>query len=178
MISMLHDSRALAILAASALAFVLSRTRLASGTLLAAAAVVVLAAEASAFDGQRHLTSKFDASFFVWARAVELRALAGLAVLAVAAPTGVVAGRYGGARRGATLGMLALGPFGGALVASSVVLQLAMRRAVTHEPVAERYALLADAIGASTAILAAGTVASVAVLLALALMLARRGERA
>lgn len=178
MIAMLHDSRALAILAASALAFVLSRTRLASGTLLAAAAVVVLAAEASAFDGQRHLTSKFDASFFVWARAVELRALAGLAVLAVAAPTGVVAGRYGGARRGATLGVLALGPFGGALVASSVVLQLAMRRAVAHEPVAERYALLADAIGASTAILAAGTVASVAVLVALALMLARRGERA
>jgi hypothetical protein len=106
-----------AIVLAAILALVVARTRCARWSVYAAPVLVWFFTEAGNFDGERHVNQKFDATFLVWVQAVELRSLAGLALLVLAAPIGAV----GSVGRGSLLGLAALGPFGAALLASSAL---------------------------------------------------------
>jgi len=169
----LLDPFALAILASAALSLWLMRAQRPIGSILAALFVVLLGVEAACFDGRQHQTEKFDATFFVWARAVELRALAGLAIALVAAPCGIAAARLAGTGRGALMGLVTLGPFGLGLFASSVALQLAMSTLEQSAP-EDRYAQLRLSIDLSTRLLCAGTLTSVLACALVALGVRRR----
>jgi hypothetical protein len=50
--------------------------------------VLLASVDLACFDGKRHLTEKLDATSLVWARAVELRAVAGAAFALMGGPLG------------------------------------------------------------------------------------------
>lgn len=130
------------------------------------------------FDGLRHDNHKFDTTVFVWAGAVWRRALAGLALAALAAPLGLAAGRTVGCPRrlpAIAAGLAALLPAALGLAASSLLLQ-ARVLALRTLPAEARVASLVEGIGLSTTLLAVAATASGLVLAALAVAWLRRGR--
>ena len=87
---LLQEPVAAWIVAGTLVSFVLTRTRFAKWSLVAASLVLLASVEVACFDGERHLTKKFDATFFAWGRAVELRAISGAAFVLLGAPLGAV----------------------------------------------------------------------------------------
>ncbi len=171
----LHDPLGLGILAATAITLLVTWTRLANVSAVLLLLVILLGAEAGRFDGRQYVTPKFDASFFVWGRAVELRALAGLAIMVLGPPCGKVVGTLARARRGAFMGAIAIGPFGLGLFASSVLLQVSARRILQSDMAQEeRLEHLQLAIHRSTWILGFATIVSVLACLVLAIRFVRR----
>jgi hypothetical protein len=146
------------------------RTRLSVWFLIGGLGLLALGAHVACFDGRPHVNPKLDATVLVWARAVWLRALAGLAALVLAAPLGQAAGRLAGLRRGWSDGLLVIGGFGAGLLASSVVLQATLRAAVAAE-VPQRLGILRAGVAASSWLLLGG--AAVALLAAAGLAGAR-----
>ncbi len=125
------------------------RTRLSVWFVPLGLALLAVGVHVACFDGRPHLNQKFDATIFVWARAVELRALAGLGAVVLAVPLGQAAGRYAGVSRGWLGGLLVLGVPGLGLVASSVVLQGTLRRLLAAD-VQQRLATLRVGVIASS----------------------------
>jgi hypothetical protein len=155
------------------------RTRLAGWFVVLGLGLLAVGAHLACFDGRPHLNPKLDATAFVWARAVWLRALAGLAALVLAAPLGQAAARLAGARRGWLDGLLVLGSFGLGLLGSSLVLQATLRTVMAAE-VPQRLAILRGGVAASTWLLlgSAGVAVAGAVTLAAWRSRADRAARA
>jgi hypothetical protein len=173
---LLGEPAAFGILAATVLWLVVARTRLARWAVYASPALVWLCTAPGQFDRQRHLTSKLDATVFVWISCVELRALGALALLLLAAPLGATAGRLVGARRGWLGGLAVLAPFAGGLGASSALLLQDVAALAAASELAEggKLALLRAAIARSDEVVAAGTVLSLLACAVLAALAARR----
>lgn len=170
---LLHDPALFSILAGIAVSLVLSVTRFAKGALLAVILVLLATTELAIFDGNRHLTEKFDATFFVWGRVVELRAVAGVGLVLLAGPLGKIVSKLVNREHGVLLGILVLGPFGLGLLASSIALQIAMRTIVADATLANvQLEQLRIAIGQSTWLVSCGTIASVAACVAVSLVAA------
>jgi hypothetical protein len=163
MIRLLQDPYAIAILVGAATSLALARTRLASVSILSALLVLVLGAELGCFDGNSHdeVGAKVDATIFIWARAVELRALGGLAIIVVAAPAGAAAAKVGRFARGSLMGLAVMCPFGFGMLASSIRLQLALRCLLSDEFPADRVAYFQAAVAQSSWLLGMGTLASI-----------------
>jgi hypothetical protein len=124
---LLHEPVAAWILAGTIVSFLMTRTPFAKWSLVVATLVLLASAEVACFDGKRHLTKKFDATFFVWGRAVELRAVVGAAFVLLGGPLVTVGSKLVGRNGGGLLGVTALGLFGLGLLASSIALQISMR---------------------------------------------------
>jgi hypothetical protein len=162
MMDLLHEPLTVGILAATAVSLLLTRTRFATWSILSTLFAYVLSVELACFDGQVHLTEKFDGTFFVWCRAVELRAVGGLAIVSLGAPLGATVARLARAPRGALMGLAAMGPFGLGLLASSIRLQLSMRSILDEgTPPAKRLEYLGAAVEQSSWLVSIGTIASV-----------------
>lgn len=173
---LLHDPLAAWIVAGTLASLVLARTRFAKWSVLLATLVLLASVEGACFDGERHLTNKFDATFFVWAQAVERRAVSGMAFALLGAPLGAVVSHLArrGRGRGWWLGALALGPFGAGQLASSLSLQRAMRTVLTDGMAPDaKLGYLRTAVGHSTWLLGVGTIASVLAGVAIAVAAAR-----
>jgi hypothetical protein len=175
MTDLLREPFAVWIVAGLAVSLALTRTRFANWSLPAMALVFLASIELACFDGKRHPTEKFDATFFVWARAVELRALGGLAIMLMGGPCGTVVANLVHGVRGRRLGAAVAGPFGLGLLASSVWLQFSMRT-ILHEgtPPETRFAHLQAAVARSTWLLSAGTTASIVICASIVVALVRR----
>jgi len=174
---LLRSPAGIGIVVAAALLVALTRTRLTRLAVYATPLLVVLCMEAGRFDGHRHLTQKFDATFFVWIEAVELRALSGLAVVLLAAPLGAVAAKLLPARRGALIGLAALGPCGVGLLASSALILRAVPVIVELPAVEDRLEALRTLVAQADAVLAAGTLLSVVVCASLGIGMLRTDPR-
>jgi hypothetical protein len=171
----LHTPFAAWLLAGTGVCLALTRTRLANWSIPAALFLFLASAELACFDGRRHLTDKFDATFFVWGRAIELRAVGGVAIMLCAGPCGSVVAKLMRVRHGALVGAATVGPFGLGLFASSIQLQLSMPT-IVHEGTAreERLRHLRVAVEASTWLVSAGTIVSVLVCVGVVVAIARR----
>jgi hypothetical protein len=170
---LLRSPAAIGIAVAAVLAVILARTRFARLAVYATPLLVVLCMEAGRFDGHRHLTTKLDATFFVWIQAVELRAVTGLAVLLVAAPIGAAAAKLLPAHRGVRLGLAALGPCGVGLLASSALVLRAVPEMLALPVAEDRLGALRTLVVGADAVLAVGTLLSIVVCAGLAIGLLR-----
>ncbi len=167
------------ILVAAVLAVVLSRTRFARGAIESHPLLVYACAERARFDTDSIAFFGERSDAWDWLHSAEVRAFAGLVVVLLAAPIGLAAARLIGVRRGALLGLAALGPFGAGLVASSRVL-LGLVAAIQAEPQSDlhrRLQLLAAAVEQSDRLVAWGTSLSVLVCAGMAFGLLRQGGR-
>jgi hypothetical protein len=175
---LMHEPATLVIVVASTLALVGTRTRFARWVLYASPVLLWLCTAPGQFDGRRHLTSKIDATAWVWISCVELRVLGAIALLLLAAPMGAAAGRLIGRDRGGLWGLALLTPFAGCLLASSTLLLRATRAIAVEQALDEerKLALLHAAIATSERIIAAGTIVSLLVSASLAFQLAAHRE--
>lgn len=173
---LLREPMALAIVAASILAVVVSRTRHAKWIVVASPLLLWLCTAPGQFDGERHLNAKLDATAFVWISCVELRALGSLALLLLAAPIGAAAARLAGVRNGALSGLAVVAPFAVGLLASSMLLLRTAQAIATGQALVEeeKLALLRAAIGSSEQLVATGTVVSLLACVVIAITLVRR----
>jgi hypothetical protein len=162
-----------ALIAGTVVVLVGLQTRLSGWFAIAGLALLAVGAHVACFDGRPHVNQKLDATVFVWARAVWLRALAGGAALILAAPLGRATGRLAGVRRGWIDGLLVLGAFGLGLLASSVVLQATLRAAQAAD-LPRRIDVVRAGVGASSWVLLGS--AAVAVLAAIGLAAWRRRD--
>lgn len=167
------------VLVAGALAALVGvSTRLAPWALFLGLLVLGVGYEAACFDGRPHLTEKFDATTWVWFKAVQFRALSGILSLALAVPLGRAAGRLAGLRAGGWFGLLMLGIYGLAMLGSSLMVYRAMTNILAQEfPAVVSLENLRHAIHVSSGILRVGsTVTAVGAAVAAALLLRRRAR--
>lgn len=170
---LLHDPVLVSILAGIVVSLALSLTRFPKGALLAVTLVSLATIESAIFDGKRHLTEKFDATFLAWGRVVELRAVAGVGLVLLAGSLGKIISKLVGRGHGVLLGVLLLGPFGLGLLASSISLQIATRTILSESTLADvRLAQLRTAIRLSTWLVGCGTMASAIACIAVGLAVA------
>jgi len=171
---LLGDPVLISVLAGFVVSFALSVTRFDRGALLVMCLVLLATIEVAIFDGQRHLTAKFDATVLVWGRAVALRGAAGLGIVLLAGPFGKTVSRLAGREHGVLLGVLSLGPFGLGLLTSSITLQIATRTIFSEATSSESgLALLRTAVDRSSWLVSGGTVASIATCVAVAIVATR-----
>lgn len=159
MIALIRDTAplSLVLLVGTLVVLLLLRSRASDWGLAAGLLLCGVGVEAACFDGRPHLTEKFDATFFVFCRAVEFRILAGAQLVILAAPLGEAAGRWVGRRRGWAGGLLVFGSFGLSLLASGILVFISALAALLSEtPPAERLELLRQAIRSSSIIVGIG----------------------
>ena len=175
---LLRSPSAEALVVGAAFAALMAGTRHAPWAVYVTPLVFWLCTEAGQFDGQRHVNQKFDATFFVWVQSVELRALAGIVLVALAAPIGAAAGRLVPFGRGARLGLAALGPYGACLVASSARILREVPRMLGLPARDEKLAALRAVVMQADAILAGVRSPRIAVCSCLTVALLRTNARA
>lgn len=95
----------------------------------AAVALVAMGLEAGRFDGEPHLTEKFDATTLVWAHAVAMRPVAGIAAIVLAVPIGRATEPLLGRKKAILAGLATVGPVGLGALGSGGVLLMALERA-------------------------------------------------
>jgi hypothetical protein len=169
----LRDPVVLGILAGTATTLLLTRTRFAKAAIAATLLTLYLTSEAARFDGLRHPGEMFDATLFFWARAVERRAAAGVAILLLGPASGAVFGAALDHARGPIHGMVAALPFGLGMLTSSVLLQVSFRSFANDVP-GVRWSHLQAAVHESAWVLGVGTTASVIASAAIVTALVRR----
>lgn len=151
MIGWLRDCGPLgwALLGGTIIVLIALRTRLASWALLLGLFLVAVGAYGAAWDGEPHLTQKFDATFFAWAKAVLIRAIAGCITLVLAAPLGQTGGKLAGFSRGYVGGLSTLGSLGLGLLFSSLYLQVQVAAALSVDRPSVRLELIRHAVTVS-----------------------------
>lgn len=159
------------------------RSRLLPYALVAGLALLAIGTELACFDGRPHLTEKFDATLFAWARTLQLRGAVGALGLILCIPLGQAVGRLAGPsmrpRTGGLWGGLVLGSFSLGLLGSSVhVLSTFPTVLAVERPATERLAMLSRAVDASCLglTLAAALASLTATVMALRLLRAARSS--
>lgn len=144
--------------------------------LVPALAFLAALLQVASFDGQQHLTEKFDATFIVWVRTVILRAVSGVSLLILALPFSAAAARWARWTRTRAIAFYVLMPVGVGLLASSLAIQSAVRN-VLSDPSADpllRYDVVESVVHASNFFMVSGAVLAVVGALRLAVPLWRR----
>jgi hypothetical protein len=151
-----------------------------SWALIPALLVLAAALQVAGFDGQPHLTEKFDATTLVWIRTVILRGVAGASLLLLAFPLANAVARWARWERRWALASYVVVPVGLGLLASSLALQHTLRALLQDPdlPGEARLAALRAMVRAANLVLAVSAGASVAGAIRLAVPLVRGGQAA
>jgi len=153
---LLRPPSALGIVVGTLLLIITTRSRFARVAVFVSPVFILWCMEVGRFDGQRHVNQMFDATFFVWVQTLALRALAGLALVLLAAPVGAAIDELLSTRRGALLGLATLGPCGMGQLASSVLVLREVPRMLSMPAVEDKLVALRTVVVEAGAVLGVG----------------------